>query len=96
MEERKVIITAYYISTFGTIIEEKYEQDDLASAKAYIEQNMPTIARPKYDLAKVEKEEDGKQYDVTRFTSFQFSYLDIVDYTDGHEVATEIKNNENL
>jgi hypothetical protein len=96
MEGKKIVITAYYISVMGQMMEEKWEQDDLASAKDYVEQNMSAITKPKYDMSTTEKEEEGKQYDVTRLTIFNFSHLDIVDYTDGHEIEeeTEIINNE--
>lgn len=95
MEEKKIIITAYYISVLGQMMEEKWEQDDLAAAQAYVEQNMHAITRPKYNMSATTKEEDGLQYDVTRLTVFNFSHLDIVDYTEGHEIEKEIKNNNN-
>lgn len=94
--KKKVIITAYYISVMGQMIEERMEKDDIASAKDYVEQNMSALTKPKYDMNSTEKEEEGKKYDVTRLTIFNFSHLDIVDYTDGHEIKeeTEIINNE--
>jgi hypothetical protein len=96
MEGKKIVITAYYISVMGQMMEEKWEQDDLASAKDYVERNMSALTKPKYDMSTTEKEEEGKQYDVTRLTVFNFSHLDIVDYTDVHEIEeeTEIINNE--
>ena len=96
MNNSKVVITAYYISVMGQMIEDRQEKDDIASAKDYVEQNMSAITKPKYDVSTTEKEEEGKQYDVTRLTMFNFSHLDIVDYTDGHEKEekTEIINNE--
>lgn len=93
--KKKIIITAYYISVMGQMMEEKWEQDDLAAAQAYVEQNMPAINRPKYNMSATQKEEDGMQYDVTRVTIFNFSHLDIVDYTEGHEIEKEIENNNN-
>jgi hypothetical protein len=95
MDNSKVVITAYYISVLGQMMEEKWEQDELASAKAYVEQNMPAINRPKYNMSATQKEEDDKQYDVTRLTIFNFSHLDIVDYTEGHKIEKEIENNNN-
>ena len=95
MEKKKIVITAYYISVMGQMMEEKWEQDDLASAKAYVEQNIPAITRPKYNMGATQKEEDGMQYDVTRVTIFNFSHLDIVDYTEGLEIAKETENNNN-
>ena len=94
--KKKVIITAYYISVMGQMIEERIEKEDIASAKDYVEQNMSALTKPKYDMNSTEKEEEGKKYDVTRLTIFNFSHLDIVDYTDGHEIKeeTEIINNE--
>jgi hypothetical protein len=96
MDNSKVVITAYYISVMGQMIEERMEKDDIASAKDYVEQNMSTLTKPKYDMSSTKKEEEDKQYDVTRLTIFNFSHLDIVDYTDGHEIEkeTEIINNE--
>ena len=96
MDNSKVVITAYYISVMGQMIEERLEKDDIASAKDYVEQNMSALTKPKYDMSSTQKEESGKQYDVTRLTIFNFSHLDIVDYTDGHEIEeeTEIINNE--
>lgn len=95
MEQKKVTTTAYYISVLGQMMEEKLDHDNLASAKAYVEQNMSTIASPKYHLSSTEKEEDGMIYDVSRFTIFNFSHVDIVDYTDGHPVAQEVELNNN-
>lgn len=95
MEQKKVTTIACYISVLGEMIEEKLEHDDLTAAKEYVEQNLPAISRPKYNISITEKEEDGIKYDVTRFTSFNFSHIDIVDYTDGHEVAQEIELNNN-
>ena len=94
--KKKVFITAYYISVMGQMIEERMEKDDIASAKDYVEQNMSALTKPKYDMSSTEKKEEGKKYDVTRLTIFNFSHLDIVDYTDGHEIEeeTEIINNE--
>jgi hypothetical protein len=96
MDNSKVVITAYYISVMGQMIEERMEKDDIASAKDYVERNMSALTKPKYDMSSTEKEEEGKQYDVTRLTIFNFSHLDIVDYTDVHEIEeeTEIINNE--
>lgn len=93
--KNKIIITAYYISVLGQMMEEKWEQDDIAAAQAYVEQNMPAITRPKYNMSATTKEEEGLQYDVTRLTIFNFSHLDIVDYTEGHEIAKEIEINNN-
>lgn len=96
MNNSKVVITAYYISVMGQMIEDRQEKDDIASAKDYVEQNMSVITKPKYDMSTTEKEESGKQYDVTRLTMFNFSHIDIVDYTDCHEIEeeTEIINNK--
>ena len=96
MNNSKVVITAYYISVMGQMIEERVEKDDIASAKDYVEQNMSALTKPKYNMSETQKEEDGMQYDVTRVTIFNFSHLDIVDYTEGHEIGeeTEIINNK--
>ena len=94
--KKKIIITAYYISVMGQMIEERIEKDDIASAKDYVERNMSALTKPKYDMSSTKKEDECKQYDVTRLTIFNFSHLDIVDYTDGHEIEeeTEIINNK--
>ena len=46
MDNSKVVITAYYISVMGQMIEDRQEKDDIASAKDYVEQNMSAITKP--------------------------------------------------
>lgn len=93
--EKKVIITAYYVSQTGLVQEVKWEKASITEARAYVEQNMTDIAFPKYNMEPTEKVEEGVRYDVTKLTLFPLSHIEIVDYTDGHQIAEEIDNNTN-
>lgn len=71
MEEKKVKITAFYISTFATQQTREWTFETIQQAKEFIEGNMDEISKPQYKLEAVTD-------DVTRFTAFSFSHLDVI------------------
>ena len=71
MKEKKVKITALYISSFATQQTREWVFDTMQQAKKFIEGNMDEISKPQYKLESVTD-------DVTRFTAFSFSHLDII------------------
>ena len=71
MEEKKVKITALYISSFATQQTREWVFDTMQQAKKFIEGNMDEISKPQYKLESVTD-------DVTRFTAFSFSHIDII------------------
>jgi hypothetical protein len=75
MEEKKVKITAFYISTFATQQTREWTFETILQAKEFIEGNMDEISKPQYKLEAISFEGN----DVTRFTSFSFSHLDVTD-----------------
>jgi hypothetical protein len=100
MEENKVKIIAYYISQTGDVQEASWETDTVDEARSYIEKNLAEIQKPKYNLSASTIQKDGYEFDVTKFTFFSFSYIEITDYTDGRLIEkpedgeTETKINE--
>lgn len=72
MEEKKVKITAFYISSFATQQTREWTFETIQQAKEFIEGNMDEISKPQYKLESVTD-------DVTRFTAFSFSHLDVTD-----------------
>lgn len=71
MKEKKVKITALYISSFATQQAREWVFETIQQAKEFIEGNMDEISKPQYKLESVTD-------DVTRFTAFSFSHLDII------------------
>ena len=67
----KVTVKAYYYSSFSMQRMQEWEFDSLVQAKEFIECNMDEISKPQYKLESVTD-------DVTRFTAFSFSHLDII------------------
>lgn len=87
----KVKITAHYVSYLGTEQTESWEVDTTEQAKNFIETRVQDFSKPKYTLTATTIEEEGFQYDVSRFEQFNFSYVEVVDYTDGKEISKEQK-----
>ena len=87
----KVKITAHYVSYLGTEQTESWEVDTTEQAKEFIETKAQDFSKPKYTLTSTIKEEGNFQYDVSRFEQFNFSYVDVIDYTDGKEISQEKK-----
>ncbi len=71
MKEKKVKIIALYISSFSTQQTREWTFETIQQAKEFIEGNMDEISKPQYKLESVTD-------DVTRFTAFSFSHLDII------------------
>lgn len=71
MEGKKAKITALYISSFSTQQTREWVFETIQQAKKFIEGNMDEISKPQYKLESVTD-------DVTRFTAFSFSHLDII------------------
>ena len=67
----KVTVKAYYYSSFSMQMVQEWEFDSIVRAKEFIEGNMDEISKPQYKLESVTD-------DVTRFTAFSFSHLDII------------------
>mgnify|MGYP006988854263 CR=1 FL=1 len=86
MEEKKIKITAYYISLLGKMQQEDWVVSTTQEAQTFVETQMSLYTQPKYELTATKTTVDGYEYDVTRFVEFKFSHLDVTDYTDGHEV----------
>ena len=82
----KVKIIAHYISSLGTEQTETWEVDNTDQAKEFIETKLQTVSQPKFNLTSITKEEENMEFDVTRFEQYNFSYVDIIDYTDGREI----------
>lgn len=78
----KVTVTAYYYSSFSMQRVQKWEFDSLVQAKEFVEGNMEKISKSLYSLDATTTTCDGNEYDVTRFTSYNFSHIDITDYTE--------------
>lgn len=71
MKGKKAKIKAFYISSFATQQTREWEFETIQQAKEFIEGNMDEISKPQYKLESVTD-------DVTRFTAFSFSHLDII------------------
>ena len=73
MEGKKAKITALYISSFSTQQTREWAFDTIQQAKEFIEGNMDEISKQQYKLESVTD-------DLTRFTAFSFSHLDIINH----------------
>lgn len=91
MDKKEVQITAYYFSVLGTMQTQQWSTPTIAEAREFVESHSAEIEEPKYELTSKVKQEDGKEYDVSRFVKYSYSHVDIIDYTDGREI--EVKEN---
>ena len=87
----KVKINISYISALGKVIADTEEKETMKEAQEYIEKNFQEISRHKLVPSSGTKEEDGMEYDVSTFTAFSLSQIEIIDYTDGKEKAVKVK-----
>ena len=88
---KKVKIQVFYISALGRVINDDYEADTLQEAKAMVEENITSWDTPHIAPVVTKTQEDGMEYDRTTFVKYNFSHVDITDYTDGKPVAEEIE-----
>ena len=86
----KVKIQVFYVSSLGTEIHNDYEADDIKEAKALVEKNIKAWDTPHIAPNVTTVEEDGVEYDRTTYVKYNFSHINIVDYTDGHPKAEKV------
>ena len=87
---KKVKIQVFYISALGRVINDDYEADTLQEAKAMVEENITSWDTPHIAPNVTTVEEDGVEYDRTTYVKYNFSHINIVDYTDGHPKVEEV------
>lgn len=89
MEEKKVKMTAFYISLLNTQTTKEWSFSSTEEAKDYIEQNINELSAPIYDLSTDKVEEEGFEYDVTNFVKFNFSHITVTDYTEPKDIINK-------